>query len=79
MILKFPSAALKAGEEARERVFAGISVLIISAEDLIVDRLSAWARWQSALDGISAYLLYRALEAELDMRKLEERAGEDDV
>ncbi|MGD8353776.1 MAG: hypothetical protein PVJ01_06380 [Pseudomonadota bacterium] len=79
LILKFPSRALNADEETRERDFAGIPVLIICAEDLIVDRLSAWVRWKSPMDGISAYLLYRALEAELDMRKLENRAAGEEV
>jgi len=79
VFLEFPSAVLRAGEEARERVFGDCSVLIVTAEDLIVDRLTAWVHWQSALDGVNAYLLYRAVEAELDLRRLESRASKENV
>ena len=47
MILKFPSVALRAGEDARDRTFGDCSILIVSGEDLIVDRLSDWVRWRS--------------------------------
>ena len=79
MILKFPSTALRAGEEARERTFGDCSVTIVSGEDLIVDRLSAWVKWRSGMDGVIAFLLYRALDAELDIRKLESRASGENV
>jgi len=59
IFLEFPSAVLGTEEEARERVFNDCRVLIISPEDLIVDRLSAWVHWRSALDGVNAFLLYR--------------------
>jgi hypothetical protein len=79
IFLEFPSATLRAGEEARVRVFGGCPVLIVTAEDLIVDRLAAWVPWNSALDGVNAYLLYRAVEAELDLRRLEDRAAGENV
>ena len=79
IFLEFPSATLRADEEARVRVFGGCPVLIVTAEDLIVDRLAAWVHWNSALDGVNAYLLYRAVEAELDLRRLEDRAASENV
>lgn len=79
VFLEFPSVALKKNEEARVRVFGDCSVLIISAEDLLVDRLAAWVYWKSSLDGVNAYLLYRAVEAELDLRRLGDRAAGEDV
>ena len=36
-------------------------------------------RLRSALDGINAFLLYRAVEAELDLKRLEGRAVSENV
>ena len=79
IFLEFPSTALRRSEEARERVFGDCSILVVSAEDLLVDRLAAWVHWRSAMDGINAFLLFRAVEAELDLRRLESRAAEEEV
>ena len=79
LFLEFPSPTLRKDEEARERVFGDCSVRIISSEDLIADRLAAWVLLRSAIDGINAFLLYRAVEAELDLRRLEGRAVSQNV
>jgi len=79
VFLEFPSAALGSGEKAGERNFGSRTVLIVSPEDLIVDRLSAWLHWRSALDGVNAYLLYRAVQAELDLKRLKNRSNSEGV
>lgn len=79
VFLEFPSVALRTNEEAGERNFGSRTVLIISPEDLIVDCLSAWLYWRSVLDGVNAYLLYRAVHAELDLKRLETRSNSESV
>lgn len=79
VFLEFPSAVLGTGEEAGERDFDGVTVLIVSPEDLIVDRLSAWLHWGSAIDGVNAYLLYRAVHDELDIKRLKNRSNNEGV
>ena len=79
VFLEFPSSALGTEEEAHERVFSHCAVLIVSAEDLIVDRLAAWVHWRSAIDGINAFLVYRAAEADLDLERLKRRSNRENV
>lgn len=79
VFLEFPSAALSVGVKSVKRIFHEHHILIVSPEDLIVDRLSAWKHWRSAVDGVNAYLLYRALHKEMDMERLEHRCHEADV
>jgi hypothetical protein len=50
---------------------------VISREDLLVDRLSAFKFWRSALDGVSALLLLEL--GDLDEARVRSRAREEDV
>ncbi|MDT8365496.1 MAG: hypothetical protein RRA15_03280 [bacterium] len=79
IFFEFPSTSLSPSEKAEDRIFHGHRVLIVSPEDLLVDRLSAWSHWESELDGVNAYLLYRALVAELDHDRIQSRCLEEDV
>jgi len=79
IFLEFPSACLSSSKKAEERTFHGHRILIVSPEDLLVDRLSAWSYWGSELDGVNAYLLYRALVKELDHDRIKSRCKEEDV
>ena len=79
IFLEFPSSNLAEGEQAVERKFENRKILIVSPEDLIVDRLSAWSHWSSAVDGVNAYLLYRSLKRELDGARLKTRAADAEV
>lgn len=49
---------------------AGFSVLALSPEDMIVDRLAAWQFWNSSTDGASAFLVWRAQAKRLDEKRL---------
>jgi hypothetical protein len=79
VFLEFPSSNLAEGERTVERKFEGRDILIISPEDLVVDRLSAWVHWRSPVDGVNAYLLYRSLAGELDTDRLKARMMEAEV
>jgi hypothetical protein len=79
IFLEFPSSALDAGAIAAFIEVASAKVLIISPEDLIVDRLAAWKFWVSPIDGVNAYLLYRIQYRDLDLERLRERAEIEDV
>ena len=79
VFLEFPSAVLRDGEKAVKRNFSGRTVLVVSPEDLIVDRLSAWLHWRSPLDGVNAYLVYRSVHSGLDQERLKERAAAEKV
>lgn len=48
------------------------SVLSISPEDLVIDRLAAWEFWGSEQDGVNAYLIWR--RNDLDESRLERLA-----
>ena len=55
------------------------TVVLLSPEDLLVDRLAAWKFWRVPVEGINAYLLYRARGHTMDERRLEEAAGIEEV
>ena len=71
--LEFPSAALARGERSVRLSVRGCDVVAISPEDLLAERLAAWKHWRSMVDGVNAWLLYRAQLPALDRRRLAER------
>ncbi|MEJ2366928.1 MAG: hypothetical protein P8Z49_00895 [Acidobacteriota bacterium] len=77
--LEFPGARLESGESTRMERFGKHSVLLISVEDLLVDRLCAWVFWKSPVDGANAFVLFNTKKAALDWTRLRSRAEEEDV
>ena len=73
--LEFPSTTLLEGEQATRVRRGGVPIVIISGEDLLAERLAAWQGWRSAIDGVNAFLLFRALRSRLDRRRAQERAA----
>jgi len=73
VFVEFPGSALEQDELAEWRELEGQRVRIISAEDLLVDRLGAWQYWRSSVDGVNALLLWRALRENLDLARLDAR------
>lgn len=71
--VEFPGSSLDPEEVATWVVLGGQRVRIISAEDLLVDRLGAWEYWRSSVDGANAYLLWKAQEERIDQSRLERR------
>lgn len=79
LFIELPARSLEAGHRSAELDAFGQIVRVISPEDVLVDRLAGWKFWRSGEHGVNAYLLYRALDAELDRPRLEERAEAEDV
>ena len=75
--LEFPSSTLKPGEQTRLLQVGPYPLLIVSREDLIVDRLCAFKFWQSGIDGLSVLLLLE--ENPIDEKRLLERAKNETV
>jgi hypothetical protein len=76
IFLEFPGDALAPGERSVRREVFGFEVVLVSVEDLLVDRLGAWAYWKSGVDGANAFLLYRTCRNEIDENRLTSRARE---
>ena len=74
LFIEFPGSAVQAHEKAALIGVAGYSVLTLSPEDMIVDRLAAWQFWNSSTDGASAFLVWRAQAKRLDKRRLKSLA-----
>jgi len=74
LFVEFPSSALAPGEMSVLVRFGELEVLVVSPEDLLVDRLGAWQYWRSSQDGVNALLLYRAQRSVLDRKRLRARA-----
>lgn len=75
----FHGRTLLMGEEAVELPFGRCRVLMVSPEDLLVDRLSAWRHCESPVHGVQAYLLYHAAHGPMDIGRLRERAAQENV
>ncbi len=74
IFLEFPDYGLTGGDEAVVVIVGDHSIIIISPEDIIVDRLSAWIFWRSPVDGVNAFLLYKTQYGTLDHDRLRDRA-----
>jgi hypothetical protein len=70
LFVEFPGSAVQAHERTAILQVGGISVLTLSPEDMIIDRLAAWQFWNSTTDGASAFLIWKAQEARLDKSRL---------
>jgi hypothetical protein len=74
LFVEFPGAALAPGETTAVLRLGDLEVLVVSPEDLLVDRLGGWQHWRSSQDGVNAFLLHRAQGAVLDRKRLQARA-----
>ena len=74
IFLEFPGEALGAEERAVLRQAFGYEVVVVSIEDLLVDRLGAWAYWKSGVDGANAFVVFRTCREEIDHDRLALRA-----
>lgn len=76
IFLEFPGEALDPKEKSIRRKAFGFDLVLVSLEDLLVDRLGAWAYWKSGVDGANAYMLYRICREQIDDDRLTNRARE---
>ena len=76
IFLEFPGDALGPEERAVRLEVFGFDLILVSLEDLLVDRLGAWSYWKSGVDGANAFLLYRTRRDEINNARLTRRARE---
>lgn len=76
LFVEFPGSTLGSQERADWAEIQGERIRIISPEDLLVDRLGAWQYWRSSVDGANAFLLWLALQDEIDEPRLQARIEE---
>jgi len=76
IFLEFPGEALDPKEKSIRHEAFGFDLVLVSLEDLLVDRLGAWAYWKSGVDGANAYMLYRICREQIDDDRLTNRARE---
>ena len=79
VFIEFPSSQLDPQERVVSILSSGWIVRTISPEDLIVDRLASWQFWQSSIDAVNAYLLFRRQRRRLDLKRLRILAATKDV
>jgi hypothetical protein len=76
LFVEFPGASLDPDERWTWLIIKGRRIRIISPEDLLVDRLGAWEYWTSDVDGVNAWLLWRARRDSMDRERLERRIAQ---
>jgi hypothetical protein len=74
LFVEFPGSAVQPHEKTAVIDVGGVSVLTLSPEDMIVDRLAAWQFWNSTTDGASAFLVWQAQKKGIDGKRLVELA-----
>jgi hypothetical protein len=76
LFVEFPGPALQAGEQTVALEVDGTTVLIVSPEDLILDRLRAFVHWRSLRDGLNVVSLLRSRTA-IDRHRVSRLARKD--
>ncbi|MCU0292355.1 MAG: hypothetical protein MUF10_10275 [Thermoanaerobaculaceae bacterium] len=75
VLVAFPGEALRDGERRARLRVGEHEVVVVSIEDAIADRLAAWQHWKSVVDGVNAWLLWRAQRTFIEKARLVERAA----
>ncbi|HEY7368947.1 MAG TPA: hypothetical protein VIA29_03605, partial [Thermoanaerobaculia bacterium] len=65
---------LSPGESSGVVRVGQVDVLVLSAEDLIADRLASWQFWEVAQDAVGALLLLRRQRSNIDAARLDAAA-----
>lgn len=79
LLFEFPSEALHPWERTVTIEHEGVACLVISPEDLIVDRLETFEASGGGIDLVHAYLLYHVLTEHLDHQRLTDNIKRMDV
>jgi hypothetical protein len=74
VFVEFPGSSLGPDERHVRYSAFGHEVVLVSIEDLLVDRLGAWEYWKSGIDGANAFVLLRRCRDEIDFQRLKARA-----
>lgn len=75
VLVAFPGEALRDGERRARLRVGEHEVVVVSIEDALADRLAAWQHWKSVVDGVNAWLLWRAQKTAIEKARLAERAA----
>ncbi|MBI4918056.1 MAG: hypothetical protein HY825_19615 [Acidobacteria bacterium] len=75
VFIEFPGDALDEGGEAVRLRVGDFEVLTICPEDVLADRPGAWKHWRSMVDGVNAWLLFRAQRGALNRARLRRRVA----
>ena len=79
MLFEFPSESLRPGEETIAVKLDRVDCLVVSPEDLIVDRLESFEAVGAGTDIVYAYLLYHLHYSHLNLERLRDRVRRVDV
>jgi hypothetical protein len=75
VFIELPGSRLEPSERAVPVRAEGYTVLVLSPEDVLVDRLAAWQFWRSPIDGIASFWIWRNLVRDADLQRLEAAAS----
>jgi len=75
VFVEFPGSSLGPDERPVRYSAFGHEIVLVSIEDLLVDRLGAWEYWKSGIDGANAFVLFRTCRDEIDLNRLKERVA----
>jgi hypothetical protein len=70
VFVELPGAGLDPDERAVFTQVAGWMVLILSPEDILVDRLAAWQFWKSPMDAVAAFWVWQSMGSRVDTSRL---------
>lgn len=70
VFVEVPGSGLEPHELAVSTNVAGWTVLILSPEDVLVDRLAAWQFWKSPMDGVASFWVWQSTLGRLDTSRL---------
>lgn len=79
IFIELPAAMFDAPVRWDRVRFDEWTVVVISPEDLLVDRLAAWKFWKVVVEGVNAFLLWRDRGDEMNPKRLVERARQEHV
>lgn len=79
VFVEFPGSQIEPYEQIRRLRTATVTVVSLSPEDVIVDRLAHWEFWGSTIDAINALTIWRLWREELDRGRLRRAAGNREV
>jgi hypothetical protein len=77
--LELPGSSLEPGAQVAEIRVGASSVLAVSAEDILIDRLASWQFWKSSVDAVNAYLVWVSQIPAMDRSRIESLARQREV
>lgn len=71
VFVELPASGLGPGERAVSLQVCDRTLLMLSPEDVLVDRLAAWQFWSSQVDGVAAFWIWQSHGERLDLKYLQ--------